>query len=78
MNVLDVGQGLAIVVRTHGHTLVYDTGARFSDRLDSGAAVLRPFLVHEGIRHIDLLMISHGDGDQLSIRSKPSCAMKRE
>ena len=65
LNVLDVGQGLAIVVRTHGHTLVYDTGARFSDRLDSGAAVLRPFLVHEGIRHIDLLMISHGDGDHI-------------
>lgn len=65
LNVLDVGQGLAIVVRTHGHTLVYDTGARFSDRLDSGSAVLRPFLVHEGIGHIDLLMISHGDGDHI-------------
>jgi competence protein ComEC len=65
LNILDVGQGLAIVVRTHRHTLVYDTGARFSDRLDSGTAVLRPFLVHEGIRQIDLLMISHGDGDHI-------------
>lgn len=65
LNILDVGQGLAIVVRTHNHTLVYDTGARFSDRLDSGTAVLRPFLVHEGIRQIDLLMISHGDGDHI-------------
>lgn len=65
LNVLDVGQGLAVVVRTQRHTLVYDTGARFSDRLDSGTAVLRPFLVHEGIGHIDLLMVSHGDGDHI-------------
>jgi competence protein ComEC len=65
LNVLDVGQGLAIVVRTRSHTLVYDTGARFSDRLDSGEAVLLPFLTHEGIEKIDLLMISHGDGDHI-------------
>jgi len=65
LNVLDVGQGLAIVVRTHAHTLVYDTGARFSERLDSGTAVLRPFLTHEGVKNIDLLMISHGDGDHI-------------
>ena len=65
LNVLDVGQGLAIVVRTHSRTLVYDTGARFSDRLDSGEAVLLPFLTHEGVEKIDLLMISHGDGDHI-------------
>ena len=28
ITVLDVGQGLAVVVRTAQHTLVYDTGAR--------------------------------------------------
>lgn len=65
LNVLDVGQGLAIVVRTHSRTLVYDTGARFSDRLNAGEAVLRPFLTHEGIEKIDLLIISHGDGDHI-------------
>ena len=65
LHVLDVGQGLAIVVNTAGHTLVYDTGARFSDRLDSGEAVLLPFLIHQGINNIDLLMISHGDGDHI-------------
>jgi len=65
LHVLDVGQGLAVVVRTHSHALVYDTGARYSDRLDSGEAVLLPFLTHEGIEKIDLLMISHGDGDHI-------------
>ena len=65
LNVLDVGQGLAIVVRTHAHTLVYDTGARFSPRLDSGESVIRPFLVHKGVSSVDLLMISHGDADHI-------------
>jgi len=65
LNVLDVGQGLAVVIRTHSHTLVYDTGARFSDRLDSGKAVLLPFLTNKGIDRIDLLLISHGDGDHI-------------
>ena len=65
LNVLDVGQGLAVVVMTHAHTLVYDTGARFSDRLDSGEAVLLPFLRHRGVETIDLLIISHGDGDHI-------------
>ena len=31
MTVLDVGQGLAVVARTSGHTLLYDTGPAFSD-----------------------------------------------
>ena len=65
LHVLDVGQGLAVVVRTHSHTLVYDTGARFSERLDSGDAVIKPFLVQAGVDNIDLLVISHGDGDHI-------------
>jgi competence protein ComEC len=65
LNVLDVGQGLAIVVRTHAHTLVYDTGARFSTRLDSGESVIRPFLTRQGVASIDLLLISHGDADHI-------------
>ena len=65
LTVLDVGQGLAVVVRTRNRTLVYDTGARFSDRLDSGEAVLLPFLRRAGVRQIDRLVISHGDGDHI-------------
>lgn len=62
---LDVGQGLAVVVRTAGHTLVYDTGARFSERFDAGRAVLVPFLRYHGIAHIDRLVLSHGDQDHV-------------
>jgi competence protein ComEC len=65
LHVLDVGQGLACVIVTRNHALVYDTGARFSDRLDSGDAVVAPFLRSRGIDRIDLLMISHGDADHI-------------
>lgn len=62
---LDVGQGLSAVVHTHSHVLVYDTGPRFSNSLDSGEAVLTPYLQHHGIHHVDTVMISHGDSDHI-------------
>lgn len=58
---LDVGEGLAAVVRTANHVLVYDTGRRFGATLDSGAAVLVPFLNYHGVRKVDLVIISHAD-----------------
>jgi competence protein ComEC len=62
---LDVGQGLAAVVRTHGHVVVFDTGARFGPEFDAGAAVVVPYLRHLGIRRVDLLVLSHGDNDHV-------------
>lgn len=63
LDLLDVGQGLAAVVRTRDHTLVYDTGARFSARFDAGSAVVVPFLRAQGVRRIDALVLSHLDND---------------
>ncbi|MDX1610172.1 MAG: DNA internalization-related competence protein ComEC/Rec2, partial [Halofilum sp. (in: g-proteobacteria)] len=63
VDVLDVGQGLAVVVRTARHTLVYDTGARFSPRFDAGSAVVVPFVRSVGVRRLDALVVSHGDDD---------------
>ncbi|RRQ20612.1 DNA internalization-related competence protein ComEC/Rec2 [Thiohalobacter thiocyanaticus] len=63
VDVLDVGQGLAVVIRTRQHTLVYDTGPRFASGLDTGAAVLVPFLRAEGRTAVDTLIVSHGDND---------------
>ncbi len=60
---LDVGQGLAVAVRTADHVLVYDTGPRFSATFNAGEAVVVPFLRHEGIGEVDVLMISNGDND---------------
>lgn len=59
---LDVGQGLAAVVRTQNHTLLYDTGPRFR-ALDTGEAVVVPFLRHSGVRVVDTLIVSHPDND---------------
>ncbi len=63
LTLLDVGQGLAAVLRTANHTLVYDTGARFSASFDAGGAVVVPYLRAVGVRRIDALIVSHGDND---------------
>jgi competence protein ComEC len=58
---LDVGKGLAAVVRTAHHVLVYDTGPRHGFGSDAGRTVLVPFLRQQGIRRIDTLIISQAD-----------------
>ncbi|HEY5807752.1 MAG TPA: DNA internalization-related competence protein ComEC/Rec2 [Povalibacter sp.] len=60
---LDVGQGLAAVVRTRSHVLVYDAGPAFRSGRDTGEVVVVPYLYSQGIRAVDTLMISHGDLD---------------
>ena len=60
---LDVGQGMASVVQTAEHTLVYDTGTRVSDSFDVGKLVLVPYLRAKGIREVDSLIVSHEDND---------------
>lgn len=62
LTVLDVGQGLAAVVRTRGHTLVFDAGPAWPGG-DSGASNLAPFLRSAGVRDVDLLVLSHPDLD---------------
>jgi len=65
VTMLDVGQGLALAVRTANHALVYDTGARFGVRFDAGRSVVVPYLRHEGVRRVDRLIVSHGDNDHI-------------
>jgi len=58
----DVGQGSAVLVRTAGHTLLYDAGPRYSLESDAGSRVLVPLLHALGER-VDLLLLSHHDSD---------------
>ena len=58
----DIGQGNAVLVRTASHSLLYDTGPRFSRESDAGHRVLVPLLRALGER-IDILMLSHRDSD---------------
>jgi competence protein ComEC len=63
VTVLDVGQGLSAVVETQNHTLIFDTGPRVSEHIDTGERVVLPYLATRGIKEIDALIISHGDND---------------
>ncbi len=62
---LDVGQGLAAVVETEHHLLIFDTGPRFSDTFDTGEVVLLPYLLQRGVAQVDTLVVSHGDNDHI-------------
>ncbi len=63
LTMLDVGQGLAMVIQTRQHTMVYDTGDNYSAQFNMADSVIIPFLRSRGIRHIDRLIISHTDRD---------------
>ncbi len=61
--VLDVGQGLAMVVQTRNHTFLYDAGPRYSAQSDAGSRIVVPFLRGAGIKKLDGFIISHDDLD---------------
>jgi len=63
LTVIDVGQGLSVLVRTSGHTLLYDMGPAVHDGFDAGERAVTPTLHALGVRRIDAAIISHGDND---------------
>ncbi len=63
VTVLDVGQGLSVVVRSASAVLVYDAGARWRGGLDAGRDVVARHLESRGVRRLAELVVSHGDVD---------------
>jgi len=63
LNVLDVGQGQAVVIETKNHVLVYDTGAKWGDKMDGAKLAILPFLRARGWTSVDHVMVSHSDLD---------------
>lgn len=63
MTVLDVGQGLAVHLRTAEHDLLFDAGPQYSPETDAGERVVLPYLRAEGVSRLDMLVISHDDAD---------------
>ncbi|MCB5186377.1 DNA internalization-related competence protein ComEC/Rec2 [Methylobacillus gramineus] len=63
VTVLDVGQGLGVVVQTAKHTLLYDTGPRYSADSDAGNQVVVPYLRGEGVSRLHGMVLSHDDLD---------------
>ncbi|MDO9151313.1 MAG: DNA internalization-related competence protein ComEC/Rec2 [Methylotenera sp.] len=61
--ILDVGQGLSVVVQTSKHTLLYDAGAKFNAQSDAGSRVVVPFLQGEGVQKLDGFIVTHDDND---------------
>lgn len=63
LTVLDVGQGTAVVMRSGGRVLVYDTGGGDPAGVNMAVSVLLPFLRHEGVDALDTFVVSHPDND---------------
>jgi len=60
---LDVGQGLAVLVRTANRALLYDAGPALGADADSGERIIAPYLRATGIGRLDAMIISHNDND---------------
>lgn len=63
VTVFDVGQGMAVLVETPGHRLLYDTGPYYTRESDGATRVILPYLRARGIDHLDRVVISHNDND---------------
>jgi len=61
---LDVGQGSCALVEQDGLTMLFDCGS--SSVKDVWRRRVEPALKFYGISHIDLLFLSHADGDHIS------------
>ncbi len=63
LTAFDVGQGMALLIETSQHRLLYDTGPFYSPESDGGSRVIFPYLKARGIDSIDALIVSHNDSD---------------
>ena len=63
LDVLDVGQGTAVVFRSAGKALLYDTGGGHPAGANLARSVVLPWLRSRGVRQLDDLVISHNDLD---------------
>jgi len=61
-DVIDVGQGTAVLIRTVHHTLLYDTGPAFADS-DAGERIVGPYLRASGVGELSGVIVSHDDSD---------------
>lgn len=65
LTMLDVGQGDCIYIRTGaGKHYLYDAGS--SSKRNTGTFQVIPFLKYQGVRRLELIFVSHWDGDHIS------------
>lgn len=63
LTVIDVGQGLSVLVRTAHHALLYDMGPAVRDGFDAGERAVVPALRALGVARLDRAVVSHADND---------------
>lgn len=67
VRVFDVGEGLAVLVRSGRHALLYDTGPARRGGYSTVRSILLPSLAAVGVRQLDAVVVDHGhragDGD---------------
>lgn len=61
--IIDVGQGLSVLVRQQESALLFDTGNAIPGGRSLADSVIMPLLRREGIKRLEYLMISHKDRD---------------
>ena len=61
----DVGQGMALLVETQHHRLLYDTGPLYAPGASGATRIILPYLRGRGIGRLDALVISHSDVDHV-------------
>jgi competence protein ComEC len=59
----DVGQGMAILLETSNHRLLYDTGPAYTPETNGGNRVVLPYLRARGITALDGMIVTHSDSD---------------
>lgn len=62
-HVIDIGQGLSVLIRSERHSLLFDTGASYRSGGSAAEQLVLPFLKYQGIDRIDWLVVSHADDD---------------
>ncbi|MEZ9139246.1 MULTISPECIES: DNA internalization-related competence protein ComEC/Rec2 [unclassified Shewanella] len=63
VHVLDVGQGMAVLVQRGNRAILYDTGAAYGQSFSYADRVIVPTLRAKGINRLDYIIVSHDDND---------------
>jgi competence protein ComEC len=64
---IDVGQGdCALMELSSGKNILIDGGGTYDNRFDIGRRVVAPFLWNRGVRHLDLVVLSHPHPDHMN------------
>ena len=64
LNILDVGQGQAIYLQMPKHNMLIDTGGNYDEsKFSVGQQIIIPYLMQQGVKHLDSVLLTHLDQD---------------